>query len=671
MGICERSDLCIPQHLLNQVILKMRTFAAISIILSLSLVASIPVEKEYDDTVRTINNDVTHNALVDQDGTVIDTAPIFTDMQTKQAWWSARRRRKVSWFGHIGKTIKSSPIVKNLVKKVKDTATHLWNKNKGKVLKKVNEIKDKVIDHGNKILKKGEEKVKDLAGKAMEKGKEAVERVVEAAEAKAKELQAKLGVSQEDLQLMDGITIELRNSDGDAIEHKSLADVLHDDHDSLAEVQTDTKTKMHKDVTHIALVDAEGNVWGSAPITELQTRAAWGGRRRRSDRRRRSWVTNIWTKIKDGAKKLWNKAKPHIMKGVNKDKDVDAGKKLLKKGEEKAKEIAEKVKKKAAEVVDKAVKKGEKVAADLGKKVQEKAEEVSKTVNSHVERLSRKAGLSELQLMDAHGLQIVLVTSNGDAVDHKPLSEIIPDHDAELNAQLSDTESDDVANDDQTPTHIALVDGNGEIIDTAVLNLQTKQAWWSARRRRKVSWFGHVGRTIKKHVTPVWNKVKEAGKKLWDKVKGKVMKKVHEVKDKAIEAGKKIVDKVVKKGQELGEKVMDKGKRLVDKTIKKVERKAAELTEKVKDKAAEVSEKVSEKLSGAVGLEDLEDSQLDELERESMEDIQLVLMGPNGDALDAQPLKSIFESDSDKTPNDHDDPVIGMLEKASKARNAE
>merc|ERR1712159_543128 len=651
MGICERSDLCIPQHLLNQVILKMRTFAAISIILSLSLVASIPVEKEYDDTVRTINNDVTHIALVDQDGTVIDTAPIFTDMQTKQAWWSARRRRKVSWFGHIGKTIKSSPIVKNLVKKVKDTATHLWNKNKGKVLKKVNEIKDKVIDHGNKILKKGEEKVKDLAGKAMEKGKEAVERVVEAAEAKAKELQAKLGVSQEDLQLMDGITIELRNSDGDAIEHKSLADVLHDDHDSLAEVQTDTKTKMHKDVTHIALVDAEGNVWGSAPITELQTRAAWGGRRRRSDRRRRSWVTNIWTKIKDGAKKLWNKAKPHIMKGVNKVKDkvVDAGKKLLKKGEEKAKEIAEKVKKKAAEVVDKAVKKGEKVAADLGKKVQEKAEEVSKTVNSHVERLSRKAGLSELQLMDAHGLQIVLVTSNGDAVDHKPLSEIIPDHDAELNAQLSDTESDDVANDDQTPTHIALVDGNGEIIDTAVLNLQTKQAWWSARRRRKVSWFGHVGRTIKKHVTPVWNKVKEAGKKLWDKVKGKVMKKVHEVKDKAIE----------------------KGKRLVDKTIKKVERKAAELTEKVKDKAAEVSEKVSERLSGAVGLEDLEDSQLDELERESMEDIQLVLMGPNGDALDAQPLKSIFESDSDKTPNDHDDPVIGMLEKASKARNAE
>merc|ERR1711970_1356302 len=125
------------------------------------------------------------------------------------------------------------------------------------------------------------------------------------------------------------------------------------------------------------------------------------------------------------------------------------------------------------------------------------------------------------------------------------------------------------------------------------------------------------------------------------------MKKVHEVKDKAIEAGKKIVDKV--------------------------ERKAAELTEKVKDKAAEVSEKVSEKLSGAVGLEDLEDSQLDELERESMEDIQLVLMGPNGDALDAQPLKSIFESDSDKTPNllqdrqiseDHDDPVIGMLQKA-------
>merc|ERR1711981_368243 len=266
---------------------------------------------------------------------------------------------------------------------------------------------------------------------------------------------------------------------------------------------------------------------------------------------------------KDGAKKLWNKAKPHIMKKVNqvKDKVVDAGKKLLKKGEAKAKEIAEKVKKKAAEVVDKAVKKGEKVAADLGKKVQEKAEEVSKTVNSHVERLSRKAGLSELQLMDAHGLQIVLVTSNGDAVDHKPLSEIIPDHDAELNAQLSDTESDDVANDDQTPTHIALVDGNGEIIETAVLNLQTKQAWWSARRRRKVSWFGHVGRTIKKHVTPVWNKVKEAGKKLGDKV--------------------------VKKGQELGEKVMDKGKRLVDKTIKKVERKAAELTEKVKDKAAE------------------------------------------------------------------------------------
>merc|ERR1712216_289604 len=150
----------------------------------------------------------------------------------------------------------------------------------------------------------------------------------------------------------------------------------------------------------------------------------------------------------------------------------------------------------------------------------------------------------------------------------------------------------------------------------------------------KVSWFGHVGRTIEKHVTPVW-----------DKVKGKVMKKVHGVKDKAIEAGKKIVDKVV--------------------------RKAAELTEKVKDKAAEVSEKVSERLSGAVGLEDLEDSQLDELERESMEDIQLVLMGPNGDALDAQPLKSIFESDSDKTPNDHDDPVIGMLEKASKARNAE
>merc|ERR1711939_1298561 len=243
-----------------------------------------------------------------------------------------------------------------------------------------------------------------------------------------------------------------------------------------------------------------------------------------------------------------------------------------------AKEIAEKVKKKAAEVVDKAVKKG---AADLGRKVQEKAEEVSKTVNSHVERLSRKAGLSELQLMDAHGLQIVLVTSNGDAVAHKPLSEIIPDHDAELNAQLSDTESDDVANDDQTPTHIALVDGNGEIIDTAVLNLQTKQAWWSARRRRKVSWFGHAGRTIKKHVTPVWNKVKEAGKKLWDKVKGKVMKKVHEVKDKAIEAGKKIVDKVVKKGQELGEKVMDKGEKL--------------------------SEKVSERLSGAVGLEDLED----------------------------------------------------------------
>merc|ERR1712080_798320 len=152
---------------------------------------------------------------------------------------------------------------------------------------------------------------------------------------------------------------------------------------------------------------------------------------------------------------------------------------------------------------------------------------------------------------------------------------------------------------------------------------------------------------------------------------GKVMKKVHEVKDKVIDHGKKIVDKVVKKGQELGEKVMDKGKRLVDKTIKKVERKAAELTEKVKDKAAEVSEKVSEKLSGAVGLEDLEDSQLDELERESMEDIQLVLMGPNGDALDAKPLKSIFESDSDKTPNDHDDPVIGMLEKASKARNAE
>merc|ERR1711959_573636 len=143
----------------------------------------------------------------------------------------------------------------------------------------------------------------------------------------------------------------------------------------------------------------------------------------------------------------------------------------------------------------------------------------------------------------------------------------IPDHDAELNAQLSDTESDDVANDDQTPTHIALVDGNGEIIDTAVLNLQTKASWGS-RRRRKVSWFRHVGRTIKKHVTPVWNKVKEAGKK--------------------------IVDKVVKKGQELGEKVMDKGKRLVDKTIKKVERKAAELTEKVKDKAAEVSEKVSE-----------------------------------------------------------------------------
>merc|ERR1711881_592329 len=105
--------------------------------------------------------------------------------------------------------------------------------------------------------------------------------------------------------------------------------------------------------------------------------------------------------------------------------------------------------------------------------------------------------------------------------------------------------------------------------------------------------------------------------------------------------------------------------------IKKGERKAAELTEKVKDKAAGGSEKVSEKLSGAVGLEDLEDSQLDELERESMEDIQLVLMGPNGDALDAQPLKSIFESDSDKTPNDHDDPVIGMLEKASKARNAE
>merc|ERR1711959_622188 len=114
----------------------------------------------------------------------------------------------------------------------------------------------------------------------------------------------------------------------------------------------------------------------------------------------------------------------------------------------------------------------------------------------------------------------------------------------------------------------------------------------------------------------------------------------HEVKDKVIDHGKKIVDKVVKKGQ-----------RLVDKTIKKVERKAAELTEKVKDKAAEVSEKVSERLSGAVGLEDLEDSQLDELERESMEDIQLVLMGPNGDALDAQPLKSIFESDSDKTPN--------------------
>merc|ERR1711959_689136 len=112
-------------------------------------------------------------------------------------------------------------------------------------------------------------------------------------------------------------------------------------------------------------------------------------------------------------------------------------------------------------------------------------------------------------------------------------------------------------------------------------------------------------------------KVKEAGKKLWDKVKGKVMKKVHEVKDKVIDHGKKIVDKVVKKGQELGEKV--------------------------KDKAAEVSEKVSERLSGAVGLEDLEDSQLDELERESMEDIQLVLMGPNGDALDAQPLKSIFE----------------------------
>merc|ERR1712072_736003 len=625
-----RSDLCIPQHLLNQVISQMRTFAAISIILSLSLVASIPVEKEYDDTVRTINNDVTHIALVDRDGTVIDTAPIFTDMQTKQAWWSARRRRKVSWFGHIGKTIKSSRIVKNLVKKVKDTATHLWNKNKGKVLKKVNVIKDKVIDHGKKILKKGEEKVKDLAGKAMEKGKEAVERVVEAAKAKAKELQAKLGVSQEDLQLMDGITIELRNSDGDAIEHKSLADVLHDDHDSLAEVQTDTKTD--KDVTHIALVDAEGNVWGSAPITELQTRAAWGGRRRRSDRRRRSWIKNIWTKIKDGAKKLWNKAKPHIMKKVNK---------------------------KAAEVVDKAVKKGEKVAADLGKKVQEKAEEVSKTVNSHVERLSRKAGLSELQLMDAHGLQIVLVTSNGDAVDHKPLSEIIPDHDAELNAQLSDTELDNVANDDQTPTHIALVDGNGEIIDTAVLNLQTKASWGS-RRRRNVSWFRHVGRTIKKHVTPVWNKVKEAGKKLWDKVKGKVMKKVHEVKDKVIDHGKKIVDKVVKKGQELGEKVMDKGKRLVDKTIKKV-----------KDKAAEVSEKVSERLSGAVGLEDLEDSQLDELERESMEDIQLVLMGPNGDALDAQPLKSIFESDSDKTPNDHDDPVIGMLEKASKARNAE
>merc|ERR1712072_1510562 len=159
------------------------------------------------------------------------------------------------------------------------------------------------------------------------------------------------------------------------------------------------------------------------------------------------------------------------------------------------------------------------------------------------------------------------------------------------------TESDNVANDDQTPTHIALVDGNGEIIETAVLNLQTKQAWWSARRRRKVSWFGHVGRTIKKHVTPVWNKVK--------------------------------------------------------------------------GKAAEVSGKVSERLSGAVGLEDLEDSQLDELERESMEDIQLVLMGPNGDALDAQPLKSIFESDSDKTPEDHDDPVIGMLEKASKARNAE
>merc|ERR1711881_822137 len=205
MGISERSDLCIPQHLLNQVISQMRTFAAISIILSLSLVASIPVEKEYDDTVRTINNDVTHIALVDRDGTVIDTAPIFTDMQTKQAWWSARRRRKVSWFGHIGKTIKSSPIVKNLVKKAKDTATHLWNKNKGKVLKKV----------------------KELAGKAMEKGKEAVERVVEAAKAKAKELQAKLGVSQEDLQLMDGITIELRNSDGDAIEHKSLADVLH------------------------------------------------------------------------------------------------------------------------------------------------------------------------------------------------------------------------------------------------------------------------------------------------------------------------------------------------------------------------------------------------------------------------------------------------------------
>merc|ERR1711981_283696 len=206
---------------------------------------------------------------------------------------------------------------------------------------------------------------------------------------------------------------------------------------------------------------------------------------------------------------------------------------------------------------------------------------------------------------------------NGDAVDHKPLSEIIPDHDAELNAQLSDTESDNVANDDQTPTHIALVDGNGEIIDTAVLNLQTKASWGS-RRRRKVSWFRHVGRTIKKHVTPVWNKVKEAGKKLWDKVKGKVMKKVHEVKDKVIDHGKKIVDKVVKKGQELCQKVMDKGKRLVDKTIKKVERKAAELTEKVKDKAA----KVSEKLSGAVGL-DLEDSQLDELERESMEDIQL------------------------------------------------